>query len=224
MTVNAVPHISEIFGDNWRMVAAMTNLAKIPKAKHEAFYHGINELCEVLDEFSYYPKNTDAKVIAAAQAVRTASNAVLALDPSQLKQLVEAAWFARPALLTTLVVSDALPPEMREGEDWLKNLLPEMMKCADAAFGELIGRSANYQPSGKRGRSKGAVAKPDLRLVVSTLRKLVQENGGELTLGNDNSFATGGIVQALRLLAPHLPKGLVPKGRIKHSFLKPPKI
>jgi hypothetical protein len=138
--------------------------------------------------------------------------------------LVEAAWFARPALLTTLVVSDALPPEMREGEDWMGNLLPEMMKCTDAAFGELIGRAANYQPSGKRGRSKGAVAKPDLRYVVKTLWRLVQENDGELKLGKNKSFATGGIVQALRLLAPHLPKGLVPKEHIKHSFLKALKI
>jgi hypothetical protein len=94
------------------------------------------------------------------------------------------------------------------------------MKYVDDAFGELIGRAANYQPSGKRGRSKGAVAKPDLRYVVSTLWKLVRENDGELKLSKDDSFAAGDIVRALRLLAPHLPKGVVPKGHIKHSFLK----
>jgi hypothetical protein len=102
--------------------------------------------------------------------------------------------------------------------------MPAMMKYVDDAFGELIGRAGGYKPSGKRGRAKGAVAKPDLRYVVETLWKLVRENGGELKLGNDNSFAAGGIVQALRLLAPHLPKGVVPKERIKYSFLKALKI
>jgi hypothetical protein len=93
----------------------------------------------------------------------------------------------------------------------------------DAIFGELIGRAAGYQPTGKRGHPKGAVANPDLRYVVEALRRLVRENGGELKLSNDNGTAAGGIVQALRLLAPYLPQGLVPEGRIKHSFLKPPK-
>jgi hypothetical protein len=109
VTVSTVPLLSEMFPDHYRMVAAVTDLAKIPKAKHEAFCDGINLLCEALDEFAYYPKNTDAEVIAAAQVVRAANNAVLALSPSQLKQLASAAWFVRPPVGLTSLKGGTLP-------------------------------------------------------------------------------------------------------------------
>jgi hypothetical protein len=219
VTVNAVPLTSEMYAPHKRMVAAVTALAKIPEAKHAAFNEGITVLCDTLEEFTS-PKNTDAKVIAAAQAVRTARNAVLALNPSQARQLAEAAQFARrPPCVWVSAVDPLNEPHVVHAH----GSVPGMMEYADAAFGELIGRSANYQPSGKRGRAKGAVADPGLRYVVVTLWRLVQENGGELTLrrlGKDPSFATGGIVRALHLLAPHLPQGLIPKGDIKYSFLE----
>jgi hypothetical protein len=150
----------------------------------------------------------DARLLVAAQAVRTAYGAVAKLTPRQKWQL---GWIitglnARPYWLPVDLPSEA--------ED---NIAPALIEAVDAAFGTFIERSP-HAASGKKGKQKGTKAQWAMHDFVLQLWDRSRQDG-DVTLSNKDGQAGGSIVEVLGILKPMLPNQFFP-GILSYSFLR----
>jgi hypothetical protein len=177
----------------------LANLASIPEANRPDFYECITDMLERIKRI--YPKNTDAEVIAAADAVRVARDAIAALNPKQAAALAHAIELGLWVVDSKAVVYHEMPLTL--------------LQIVEDAFQRLTGRVL-YKVAGKRGKPKGSTTANDFGFFVNELLIIVHDRGGRLTF-NPKKFdrkkdkGGGTLLDALRCLRPVFPEGLIPE-------------
>ena len=193
-------------------------------ARHRTeFVEGIYSLVDTAN--SEIKKKGDARLLAAAKAVRAAHGAVAKLTPQQKWQL-------------GMIIDDGLRPQDLPYEVWREhvrrpawlptwpmrhevwgNLVPDFIEAMDDAFGELVGRSP-HTPSSKRGKPSGTKAQWAMHNFTAKLWMYGNLFGaGHITLSNSGDQAGGSIVALLNILKPVLHKQFFP-GILNYSFLR----
>jgi hypothetical protein len=160
----------------------------------------------------FSPELRDARLLAAAKAVRGAVGAVAKLTPRQKGQLgmaIIGAFSPDPDARPYWLPAD-LPFEVRD------DIAPTLIGVVDMALGNYIGRSP-HAASGKRGRQFGSKTQWDRHDFVLRLWDW-SRRWGDVRLSNKGGQARGSIVEMLGILKPMLPKQFFP-GILSHSFL-----
>jgi hypothetical protein len=159
----------------------------------------------------FSPKLRDARLLAAAKAVRAAYGAVAKLTPLQKRLL--------GITIICAFSPDARPywlPADLPFEVW-DDMAPTFIGVVDMALGNAIGRSP-HMASGNRGRQLGGKTQWDMHHFVLRLWDW-SRRWGNVTLSNKGGQARGSIVEMLRILKPTLPKQFFP-GILSYSFLR----
>jgi hypothetical protein len=175
--------------DRQKMLADLARLCRIPETRRDEF---CNFLVVLIIMGSWHqweerggPENLNAEraVLNAAAKIRAACNAVNALRDNQIPDVEGVTTYDEDAL------------------DWADD--PSIARAAlnaiDRAFGAMIDR-----PSDQRGK-KGAIIYPSFQRLVIDFWRAVEAHHGRLTYSNNEGRPSGTIVDALRLLQPHLP-------------------
>jgi hypothetical protein len=188
----------------WRISRAAelaADLLGVPEHQHKEFVEGVVTLVELANLGT--GKNTDARLLAAAKAVRAAHGAVAKLTTRQ-KHLLRFRLRNRFHRLSSGVQDD--------------NLVLALMSAMDAELGDWIGRSP-HAPSGKRGKPRGAKAQWKMHAFVVQLWVHACQRGMKVTLSNSGGQAAGTIVALLNVLKQVLPERFFP-GILNYSFLR----
>jgi hypothetical protein len=174
--------------DRQKMLADLVSLCRIPETQRDEFCNFLLVLL-IMGSWNQWREcggpenlNADRAVLNAAAKVRAACNAVNALRDNQIPYVEGVMTYDEDALeeVDDLTVRGAL-------------------NAIDRAFGALIDR-----PSDQRGK-KGAIIYPSFQRFVIDLWRAVEAHHGRLTYSNNKGRPSGTIVDALRLLQPHLP-------------------
>jgi hypothetical protein len=108
----------------------------------------------------------------------------------------------------------------QEDREWLENIrstslfrgipVEKAIMELELVFNHAIGRHSRRRELPRKWQLLQAGVKDQmLRELVFSLLRAARDNSGELTL--DKNLSTGSLLEALDILRPHLPKGLVPK-------------
>ena len=172
--------------DRRKMFADLAHLSGIPEIRRHEFCNFIAMLIITKTHQcggrSLHHDHEQA-VLDAAAKVRAACNAVNALRDDQIPD-----------------VEGWTGDEYSEGED--DYTARGALNAIDRAFGVMIDRPVN-----QRGR-KGATIYPSFQEFVVDLWHGVEAHDGKLTYSNNKGRLSGTIVDALKLLKPHLPPAL----------------
>jgi hypothetical protein len=175
----------------------LADLAHVPTERHEQFFdyvHWTVALVWMRDRRAV-GTSAGAALVRVAKAARTLHKELSKLDPVDRKW-VERLWRRTPWY-----------------KDWLRDF-PEAVFRLAHLFSSAVGMSpprvtgvaaSPYQKS-DRWRTRKDVMFLDF---VRRLRLVVSESGGELTL--DQNYEKGTLLDALHILRPHLPNGVVPE-------------
>jgi hypothetical protein len=177
-------------------VARVADLADVPPEKRASFY-GL--LCGTVHAVQSRARRTKPgpELIEAADAARTLHEALGSLNKDDRE------WIER--LLAEL-------PEWSDAAISLRNL-PQTVWLLATLFSTAIGNSPPSGPGkaarhGQRGRRRGTVKNVIYQKFVFELLVSVGVNGGDLSF--DKNYRTGTLLDAMKILAPHLPDGVVP--------------
>jgi len=173
------------------MLADLARLSGIPETRRDEFRNFIVVLIIAKThqwEDRGCPKNLNAEraVLDAAAKVRAACNAMNALRDDQIPDVEEVLTYQEDAT------------EQEEDTYVARGAL----NAIDRAFGAMIDR-----PVDQRGR-EGAIIYPSFQQFVVDLWRGVESHDGKLTYSNNEGRLSGTIIDALKLLKPHLPPTL----------------
>jgi hypothetical protein len=173
------------------MLADLARLSCIPETRRDEFCNFI--VMFIIARTRQWqdrgcPKNLHAErvLLDAAAKVRAARNAVNALRDDQIPDVEGVSTYDEDAL--------------EEEEDTY--VARGALNAIDRAFGVMIDR-----PADQRGR-EGAIIYPSFQRFVVDLWRGVEAHEGKLTYSNNKGRLSGTIVDALKLLKPHLPPTL----------------
>jgi len=194
----------------------IADLAKVPNHARECFCDCI---CGAAQEvWEWDRRGTSSRpseaLIEAANAARTMKTALQALNENDRE------WLRK-------VMSQHIIPASRHDPlrdpDWTVSVLADTF---NAAIGRRLFDDREVTSPRKRGRRRGDINDRTFQDFVRHLLLSVRLADGDLTL--DKNFKKGTLIDALNILRPHLPKGVIPIclpstiQKIKTGFTKSP--
>jgi hypothetical protein len=173
----------------------LADLAGIPQQERDQFYDLIQMPVRLVWKLDRRAFNEDAgaDLIRVAEAARDLHEAFANLNPGD-REWIE-------YLNTTGIEFYHFLPA-----------LPRTVRLLERLFSIAVGKAPLYNASRpkKAGRRRGAIKDLAFLEVVRWLLIVAEECcGGHLTL--DKNYENGTLIDALDLLRPHLPKGVIPK-------------
>jgi hypothetical protein len=179
-----------------KLLPDLVSLAGIPSTAYRGFCLAVHgRMLEFID--MDWSMARDAAMSEVERRLRATQDAIVALSETQRRYISR-------AMLSLYIY---------EYENWT-NQIPNMLR----AIAKITG-SAPYRPNEPRRRGpKRERSNLVLREFVRDLWRIAQANGGDFSLYVDAGDTKGTLVKALRLLAPVLPPGTVP--RVIPSTLK----
>jgi hypothetical protein len=176
-------------------VARVADDFQVPSKERERFCDLVCEIVQAIRKRAGHTKPSPA-LVRAADAARTLDEALASLN-NEDREWIEQLLAEHPEY-SDVEAADAVA-SLRETVSWLVGL-----------FSIAIGKSAGSggRPT-KRGRRRGAVENVIFQDFVFDLLNNASASGGHVTF--DKNYETGTLLDAIKVLTPHLPKDVVPK-------------
>jgi hypothetical protein len=175
----------------------VANIARVPAKERESFCDLVQLPVRLVWERDRRALGTKAGsgLVRAAQAARTLDEAFGDLSPND-REWIERLWARTPEYKKWIL---ELPRTI--------NRLAHLFSIA-AGMAPPLGPAETSRPS-PIGRRPGTIKDMAFREFVRLLLVAAAESGGRLAL--DKNRGTGSLIEAIEMLAPYLPNGVVPK-------------
>jgi hypothetical protein len=188
--------------DRERLASQLTTLAEVPPEDSGYFYNAVYEMVEDIWRQDWRAEEwTPSKALLAAQsAAQTLNEAVGSLENDDRRMLMR--------LLKNKPLFDP------HNNQWVELTL--MVNSLARLFALSVGTSGPSSMPGtdelrsKAGRRKGTSNNPQFQGLIEYLRMLASWAGGEFRF-DKNYPEKSNLIEALDLLRPHLPDGLIPE-------------
>jgi hypothetical protein len=179
-------------------VARVADDFRVPSKEREWFCDLVCEIVQAIRKRAGHTKPSPA-LVRAADAARTLDEALAQLNKED-REWIEKLLADSPEYSDLELESADALPLLREKVWWLENLL-----CT--AVGK--NPSSGTQPGKRVRRRRGTVENVIFQDFVFDLLKNAGASGGHVTF--DKNYETGTLLDAIKVLTPHLPKDVVPK-------------
>jgi hypothetical protein len=183
-------------------IAEIARLAKIPTINSERFCGTVWNIFLGAEQTAGFlaaaRELDDGSLRKAEAAIRSAYDAVRALKAPQ-RSLFEKAFLVAGGC-RELLNEDVAPGTLGLG----------VLEALVAAFASLTNKSPSFEPRSGAKRPRGTIGRWPFREVVGFLWQTVNKYGGELTFSCKGNRGSGTMIDALKILRPVLPPGLIP--------------
>ena len=185
-----------------KAIAEIVRVAKIPTINSKPFSGTVSSKLWGAEQnagfFAAARELDDGSLEKAEAAIRSAYDAVRALKAPQ-RNLFEKA-FLVAGCCRELLNEDVAPRTLGLG----------VLEALVAAFASLSNRSPTFEPRSGAKRPKGTIGRWQFREVVGVLWQTVNKYEGELSFSCKENRGSGTMVDALEILRPVFPPGLIP--------------
>lgn len=183
-------------------IAEIARVAKIPTINSQRFRSSVFVMMMGAEQTAGFlaaaRELNDDSLRKAEAAIRSAYDAVRALKAPQ-RSLFEKA-FLVAGCCRELLNEDVLPETLGLG----------VLEALVAAFASLSNKSPSFEPRGGSRRPRGTIGRWQFRELVGYLWQTVNKYEGELSFSCKENRGSGTMVDALEILRPVLPPGLIP--------------
>jgi hypothetical protein len=185
-----------------KAIAEIARLAKIPTINSEPFRGTVSSKLWGAEQNARFlaaaRELDDGSLEKAEAAIRSAYDAVRALKAPQ-RNLFEKA-FLVAGCCRELLNEDVAPRTLGLG----------VLEALVAAFASLSNKSPTFEPRSGAKRPKGTIGRWRFQEVVGVLWQTVNKYEGKLSFSCKENRGSGTMVDALEILRPALPPGLIP--------------